>query len=58
LAALATVSEGDRTQSPGDLGAELLAGFLVVHHHRGRLLILKERPVGPGFELTLPVAPE
>jgi hypothetical protein len=57
FAALPDAPKGAKRQSPRELGAELLVGFLIAHHHRGGLLILRERPVGPGFELTLPVAP-
>lgn len=51
---LFTPEEGD----PAALGLDLLAAFCVVHHHGGDLLVHRDHPRGPGFEVLLPFDPE
>lgn len=37
---------------------DILAAFFLTYHHGGQLLVHKEAPLGPGFELLLPHARE
>jgi two-component system probable response regulator PhcQ len=57
LAAPAGSSAADDEEA-GPHGPDLLAAFLVAHHHGGELRIHTEPPDGPGFELVLPGDPE
>ncbi len=43
---------------PRDLGLDMLAAFFIAHHHGGDLRIHPAPPLGPGFELLLPLDPE
>lgn len=45
-------------RDPQDLGLDLLSAFFIAYHHGGDLLVHRDRPHGPGFELHLPFDPE
>jgi len=42
---------------PSDLGVELLRAFSVAYQHGGDIIVNREPPSGPGFDLLLPLDP-
>jgi two-component system probable response regulator PhcQ len=42
---------------PSDLGVELLRAFSVAYQHGGDIVVNREAPSGPGFDLLLPLDP-
>lgn len=42
---------------PSELGVNLLSAFSIAHQHGGDLLVHRDPPNGPGFELLLPLDP-
>jgi two-component system probable response regulator PhcQ len=42
---------------PSELGLNLLSAFSIAHQHGGDLLVHRDAPNGPGFELLLPLDP-
>ncbi len=42
---------------PSELGLNLLSAFSIAHQHGGDLLVHRDPPNGPGFELLLPLDP-
>jgi two-component system probable response regulator PhcQ len=42
---------------PSDLGVELLRAFSVAYQHGGDIIVNREPPTGPGFDLLLPLDP-
>jgi two-component system probable response regulator PhcQ len=42
---------------PSDLGVELLRAFSVAYQHGGDVIVNREAPTGPGFDLLLPMDP-
>ena len=42
---------------PSDLGVELLRAFSVAYQHGGDVIVNREAPAGPGFDLLLPLDP-
>jgi two-component system, probable response regulator PhcQ len=45
------------SNDPSDLGIEMLMAFFIAHRHGGDVIIHRAPPIGPGFELLLPVDP-
>lgn len=43
---------------PSALGLDLLSAFFIAHHHGGDIVVNREGPNGPGFEVLLPFDPE
>lgn len=44
-----------RSEDAGE--SDLLAAFFIAYHHGGNLIVHRQRPHGPGFELLLPLDP-
>jgi len=42
---------------PSDLGVELLRAFSVAYQHGGDVIVNRDAPAGPGFDLLLPTDP-
>jgi len=42
---------------PSDLGVELLRAFSIAYQHGGDIIVNREAPAGPGFDLLLPIDP-
>ena len=42
---------------PSDLGVELLRAFSVAYQHGGDVIVNRQAPAGPGFDLLLPLDP-
>jgi len=45
-------------RDPRELGLDLLSAFFIAYHHGGEIYVHKSVPLGPGFELTLPLSPD
>jgi two-component system probable response regulator PhcQ len=45
------------SSDPSDLGIEMLMAFFIAHQHGGDVIVHREAPAGPGFEVLLPVDP-
>jgi two-component system probable response regulator PhcQ len=43
---------------PKALGVDLLSAFFIAYHHGGDVVVHRDRPEGPGFEVRLPIDPE
>ncbi len=44
-------------RAAGDGGIDLLAAYFAAYHHGGNLAIHRQPPLGPGFEVLLPLDP-
>ena len=45
------------SSDPSDVGVDLLAAFFIAYDHGGDIIVHKDGPTGPGFELRLPLDP-
>jgi two-component system probable response regulator PhcQ len=45
------------SSDPSDVGVDLLAAFFIAYDHGGDIIVHKDGPNGPGFELRLPLDP-
>ena len=45
-------------EDPSSLGLDLLSAFFIAQRHGGDLVVHRDRPHGPGFELLLPFDPD
>ena len=44
-------------KEPSETGTSLLMAFFIAQHHSGDIIVHRTAPIGPGFELLLPLNP-